>query len=192
MRIDAVMFCNENDRPYTLRADLVAAAGDGSGGNRVPSRWDPFRRSTTSGMPSARSRLASRPRPGSSARSRPARGSPTWAIGHQMPLRSSADGGIWMPNSWPLHECHPGVRLDDGGGDHQSRWQCRSLCRACRTPSSSLGPMAVPNECLDRRRGACCCPGPAAGAPQYRGATRQHRGVPQVCRRLHRRQFAQG
>ena len=92
------MFCNENDRPYTLRADLVAARGDGSGGNRVPSRSMPSA-STTSGMPvHARGWRATEARFIREVRVK----AWEWDVGHgrPMPLRL-ADGGIWMPNSWP-------------------------------------------------------------------------------------------
>ena len=96
---DAVLFCNEGDRPYQLKAGLEASAVM----TRVATECRPTTgplASTSSGTRSARSpsRWAAARR--SCARSLRGRGSPTWAPGSPTPQRCCAIDATSGATTW--------------------------------------------------------------------------------------------
>ncbi len=175
---DAVMFCNEHDRPYALKADLVASAVMA----RVVTECRPKRSpsaSTTSGTPSALSPRPWRPRPSSCARWPRALGSPTWATGRPdaaalLRQRRHLDAerlAIFM-NVTPEFASTTGQR---------SPVEVAISVAVSSMPDAILisGPMAGTEPSVsivaEVRKAV---PSRYAGAPEHRRAARQHRRVP--------------
>ena len=90
--VDAVLFCNENDRPYLLEAPPVARRGDGPHRRRARARRSAPSESTTCGTPARRWAWPSRPGPRSCARCSRASTRATWACGSRTRARSCASG----------------------------------------------------------------------------------------------------
>src|SRR5581483_3484617 len=84
---DAVMFCNEGDRPYALTAGPEGVAAM----TRVVAELAP--RDRPSQSPWRRARR-------SSARSRPGRTSRTWGSGTRTRPSCSVSGGVWTQMGW--------------------------------------------------------------------------------------------
>ena len=190
---DAVMFGNENDRPYEFAVDTASTATMAYVIGRLRGRdHRAVRRQRAVGPDERRSRWRRRPARASCARSSPAPMPPTWGRGRPTPAR----------------------RCATATGSAAATWRCSTMSRPSspirstsaqpRRPGAQRGvlhhPRCDPGLRRDHRRGGGDErprggeEGAArhAGARQYRRQARDRRRRAAGRRRLHRRLVAEG
>ena len=189
---DAVMFCNENDRPYTLKADLASAAVMARVVTECAPQSVPF---GVDYLWDAECALGV-------AVATEARFIREVATGVW-----ESDMGLWSPDAATLLRRRRGLDADDlaifmnvtpefaSSGGRRSPTEVARSVAVSSLPDAILisAPHGGGRAELDHHLGRASRRSHRGASPaQHRGACRQHRRLLGGRRRVHRRQFAQG
>ena len=190
--VDAVMFCNENDRPYRLDATLADAAAMARVVTELAPRDRPF---GVDYLWDARCALAVAAATGASF------------IREVMPGVFESDMGLWRPDPASLLRERRTLGADDVAvlmnvtpefasplGTRPAGMRARSAVVSTLADAILVsGPMAGAEPDLEAVREVVdAVAGSAPGAAQHRRQVDQHRRVPAARRRRHRRLRPQG
>ena len=190
---DAVMFGNENDRPYEFKVDTASTATMAYVIGQLRAEIAvPVRRQRAVGPDEPRSRSRPRPAPPSCARSSPAPTPPTWGPGRRTRARPCA---IATGSAGATSRCSTTSRPSSPIRSTSAAWPTGPAAPCSpRIPDAILVSGAITGEAAamaDLEAVKAVLPRDA-GARQHRRQARDGRGRAADRRRLHRRLVAEG